>query len=95
MKDEFHMEEPEEEDESLSLCNLSINLLKDDNPYFSLEIKPKVDKTLVATADDKFDFGSLGGFCNYRRSAGMFFSLSLPLPHTSINHLSFSKSTEF
>lgn len=58
------MEEPDEEDETLSLCDLPINLVNDDNPHFLLEIKPRAGETPIATADDEFDFGSLGGFSN-------------------------------
>ncbi|XP_008440345.2 probable membrane-associated kinase regulator 1 [Cucumis melo] len=63
-EDELYMEEPDEKDESLSLCDLPINLVKDDNPHFLLEIKPRAGKASIAAADDDFDFGSLGGFSN-------------------------------
>lgn len=63
-EDKLYMEEPDENDESLSLCDLPINLVKDGNPHFLLEIKPRAGETSIAAADDEFDFGSLGGFSN-------------------------------
>ncbi|XP_038882249.1 uncharacterized protein LOC120073475 [Benincasa hispida] len=63
-EDGFYMAEPDEEDESLSLCDLPINLVKDDNPHFLSEIKPRAGETPVAAADDEFDFGFLRDFSN-------------------------------
>lgn len=56
-----YMEQPDHEDESLSLCDLPLNLIKEDNPNSLFEKKPRAVET---AADEEFDFGSLWGFSN-------------------------------
>ncbi|XP_023543113.1 uncharacterized protein LOC111803076 isoform X1 [Cucurbita pepo subsp. pepo] len=64
-EDEFYMEQLDHEDETLSLCDLPIHVVKDDKPHFLFEEKLGAgEKPIAAVDDEEFDFGSLGGFSN-------------------------------
>lgn len=67
MATNYPNEESDHQDESLSLSDLPITLIKHRNSHFLHEQKPTAVNTPIAAADDDdedFDFGSIGGFSN-------------------------------